>query len=356
MPFTKQSFQPFLSDLPSRSRGGTVLVAVLLMVVLLSFIVVAFMEDATSRIKYYGLFHHQDDLRADAYSALETSLAVINQFREIDGQIWGPAQGWSQPLAYAGFATGNGIEATVRIRDESGKFSLQEIDGATLRLIFDELDIDQRRADTLADSLLDWMDESETRRLSGFSTRDYRNLDPPYSPAERPLRSWDELILIHGFREAFWDEDGRPLERLQTFKDAVSLYHTGGINLNSASPLVQRVLEEQGVLDINVYRDYREGIGSGFRDDGIHRVIRDPREAGYLDGGNGASISVEAELLIVEIETRRGEARFLLTALVSWTGSNPGSSGSSQGSSELDAAAELGYPFQIHTLVENRKI
>lgn len=342
-------------------RRGTILVAVLLMVVLLSFIVVAFMEDATSRIKYYGLFHHQDDLRVDAYSALETSLAVINQFREIDGEIWGPAQGWADPLEYAGFDTGNGTTVNVRIRDESGRFGLQALNEFTLRVLFQELDFDLREAQELSDAFLDWMDPSDTRRLSGFGTSDYRNLDPPYSPANRPIRSWDELPLIHGFREAFWAEDGRPLSKLRQFRDAISLHYNGPVNLNAASPLVLRVLEAQGRLDRLSYDNYRTGIGSGYRESGIPRLIRDPREAGYLgegDGEGGGAVGVSAGMLLVEAEAIRGEARFLVSALVSWTGSNPsGSSGNSgQNRSALAGGANLGYPFQIHALFENRKL
>ena len=352
--------QPALSAPFSNRRGGTVLVAVLLLVVLLSFIVVAFMQDATSRIKYYGLFHHQDDLRVDAYSALETSLAVINQFREIDGEIWGPAQGWSNPLEYAGFDTGNGTRVNVRVRDESGRLGLESLDEFTLRLIFQELDFDLREAQELSDALLDWMDPSETRRLSGFGTSDYRNLDPPYSSANRPLRSWDELPLIHGFREAFWDEGARPLSRLRQFRDAISLYYNGPVNLNAASPLVLRLLEAQGRLDLYTYENYRTGLGSGYRDSGIPRLIRDPSEAGYLGEGEaegGGAVGVAAGMLLVEVEAVRGEARFLISALVSWSGSNPAGSGQTSGNgSALAGAANLGYPFQIHALFENRKL
>lgn len=360
MPFNSHSYNQVPPWRESHGqRKGTILVAVLLMVVLLSFIVVAFMEDATSRIKYYGLFHHQDDLRVDAYSALETSLAVINQFREIDGEIWGPAQGWSNPLEYAGFNTGNGTRVDVRVRDESGRFGLQSLDEFTLRTIFQELDFDVREAQELSDAFLDWMDPSDTRRLSGFGTSDYRNLDPPYSPANRPIRSWDELPLIHGFREAFWAEDGRPLSRLRYFRDAISLHYNGPINLNAASPLVLRVLETQGRLDRLTYDNYRTGIGSGYRDSGIPRLIRDPREAGYLgEGDGGGAVGVSAGMLLVEAEAVRGEARFLVSALVSWTGSNPsGSAGNSgQNRSALADGANLGYPFRIHALFENRRL
>ena len=49
-----------------RSKQGSIIVLVLVLVVLLTFIVVAFLEEATAKIKYYGLFHNRDDLRTDA--------------------------------------------------------------------------------------------------------------------------------------------------------------------------------------------------------------------------------------------------------------------------------------------------
>lgn len=355
-----------------RATTGTVLVAVLIMVVLLSFVVVAFMEDATSRIKYYGLFHHRDDLRTDAYSALEASLAVINQFREIDGQLWGPAQGWSNPLQRAGFTPPNGSQVRVRVRDESGRFGIRDVDYETLTALFYVLDFDRSESERLADCLLDWMDEDDMRRLNGFDGDDYRNLNPPYSPANKPIKSWDELPLIYGFKEAFWDEDGRPLPKLNRFKDAFSLYHTESINLNSAPSIVRQVLEERGFLDPYVYQSYvnRDTFRQG---NGEQRVIRDAREAGYT--GEGGRVGVEASLLVIEVQVNRGEATFLLSALVSWSGSNPAASGSRrstnrpagtqrdesgqrqhQTTTRSANASQLGYPFKVHALVENRKI
>ena len=46
-----------------RDRRGSIIVLVLVFVILLTFIVVAFLEEAASKIKYYGLFHNRDDLR-----------------------------------------------------------------------------------------------------------------------------------------------------------------------------------------------------------------------------------------------------------------------------------------------------
>ena len=113
---------------------------VLVFVVLLTFIVVAFLEEATARIKYYGLFHNRDDLRTDAYSAMEISLAVINQYREVEGALWGPGQGWGNPLEKSDFEPAHASQVRVSFEDESAKLPLSGLDYDTLLILFDVLD------------------------------------------------------------------------------------------------------------------------------------------------------------------------------------------------------------------------
>ncbi len=57
-----------------RPCRGSILIAVLALTALVSFILLEFMEEATAKIKYYGLFYNRDDLRTEAYSVLETTL------------------------------------------------------------------------------------------------------------------------------------------------------------------------------------------------------------------------------------------------------------------------------------------
>jgi general secretion pathway protein K len=367
-------------------------VAVLLYLVLLSMIVVAFMDEAVTRIRYYGLFHQRDELRIHAYSGLETTLAVLNQYREIDGTLWGPEQGWGNPLAEADIRFPPGISVSVNIRDESGRFPVEGIDFDTLIPLFEELGLDTTRANALADAMLDWMDEDDLRRLNGFDGDDYRLRDPPYAPANRVIRSWEELDLIEGFVDNFYDEDGRPLPQRQQFIEALSLHHTGPINLNAAPPLVLATLERRGMLDTRSLQNWRYGPDGipGTEDD---RLLRDLASAGWISEG-ASTLDVGASMFEINVEARRGEARFLLTVLVSWTGANPSAGrtggvqdpygglqtnredgetdppagqpeqtatrgGSATGTGSVTTsgnAAQLGYPFQIRLLMENRRL
>lgn len=371
--------RPFSNPAFRNRRRGSVVAATLALIILLSFLVVAFMEDVKDKIRYHAQFQYRDDLRIEAYSALETTLAVLNIFHEVDEVLWAPGQGWGDPLEFAGYPEPDGMEIDVEFRDESGKLSLNTLDYGTLRLVFDELGFSPADAEELADGLLDWIDEDDLKRLNGFDGDDYRDLDPVgYNPANQPIRSWDELALIRPFDTLFFDENGLPLPVYERFKSAFSLVHSGPVNINAASPLVLRVLELQGVLDPYNLNAYRAGADRepGTEDD---RIVRSTDVGGIFLNPENAAVSTEIELLEVAITVSRGDATFLLRTLVSWRGSNPSANDAepiveatteaaqgdddpndiqrARGSARTQAgsAAQLGYPFQLYWIAENRQ-
>jgi general secretion pathway protein K len=366
----------------ARRRRGSIIVLVLVFVVLLTFIVVAFLEEATARIKYYGLFHNRDDLRTDAYSAMEITLAVINQYREVEGALWGPSQGWGNPLERAGFEPAHATAVNVRFEDESGKLPLMELDYDTLLILFDVLEFDLPDAQSLADGLLDWMDEDDLRRLSGFDGDDYEDMDPPYKASNSAIVSWDEFQLIEPFATLFWDEEGRPSTAWGTFKSSVSLYHKGAVNINQANATVLEVLYEKGLVDPRSLTSFKSGSDgeTGTEDD---RLFRKGQGNDAILPAAGNEVTDSIELLKVQVEAVRGEARFVLQALVTWSGSNPGAADTtpnrpagSDTAPVMDSnpdsakderarargnartspsvAANLGYPFRFVRITENR--
>ena len=51
----------------------------------------------------------------------------------------------------------------------------------------------------VAASIMDWLDEDDESRLTGGSElQDYENLPTPYTPANGPIRSVEELLLVQG--------------------------------------------------------------------------------------------------------------------------------------------------------------
>lgn len=360
-----------------RNQRGSIIVFVLVFVVLLTFVVTAFLEEATGRIKYYGLFHNRDDLRVDAYSALEIALAVVNQYRDAEGALWGPAQGWGNPFATFPFTPAHAADVSVTFEDESAKFPLHSADYNLLLALFTQLGFPLNEAESLADGFLDWVDEDDLRRLNGFDGDDYRSFNPPYRPANAPVQSWDEFRLIEPFRSLFWDEDGIPAPEWEAFRSVVSLVYKGPININGAPPLIREMLYEQGLLDNYAFEDFLNGADGeqGTEDD---RLVRN-NDRGYIRGEDNRNLATEVQLLRVRVVASRGEARFQLEGLVIWSGSDPAAGRSravednpetpidpSNATAEQDrearggvttrpaAGSDLGYPFSFVRLVENR--
>ena len=45
-------------------------------------------------LRHVSQQHRRDDLRVNAYSALDLAVGVLNEFRMIEGAPYDPAQGW----------------------------------------------------------------------------------------------------------------------------------------------------------------------------------------------------------------------------------------------------------------------
>ena len=111
----------------------------------------------------------------------------------------------------------------------------------------------------LARNLIDYMD-ADRIRLSGGSEDDYyRDQDPPYTAANHPLLSVDELGLVEGF-------DVQLVDAIRPYVTVYPLVKGNGINLNTAPPHVlsliysgvsgqRRLISEDTVARILKLRD-----------------------------------------------------------------------------------------------------
>jgi hypothetical protein len=252
-----------------------------------------------------------------------------------------------------------------------------------LLILFEVLGFDLPEAQKLADGLIDWTDEDDLRRLNGFDGEDYEDMEPPYKPSNSDIVSWDEFKLIEPFNTTFWDENGIPLPVWNDFKSAVSLYHTGTVNINQANTIVQEYLYEKGALDTRSFEYFISGSDGelGTEDDRLFR-IGEGNDGMILANGQGLGDSIE--LLRLTVAATRGEAQFVLESLVTWSGSSPSAADSSTTNAEREddtrevesdadttqdekkralgnvrtapsTVAQLGYPFRFVMLAENRK-
>lgn len=333
---------PLTPHSAARQRGS-VLVAVLAIVLLLSFIVTRFIDEAVEDLEYRAIFNEPADVRSFSYSMLEVALATIHEVALIDeGKLFAPEQGWADPIDYAGIHIPNGWEVEILIQDEGGKLPINTMDEALLnRMLEESFDFDFGTARELSSMLLDWIDTDESRRLNGAESEDYLRRNPAYRAANGPIQSLEELRLLEVWEDEFFDEDGLPNELFTKLDSMVSVLHSGAANLNS-SP--------QSVLELIALQD-------GYDEDRLFDGLDDlPYLQQLPESASSGSGGVEVSLLRVTVSLWRGQVPFTVSALVEPNFSTvDGASGSAPGGNSDDApktgaASEqeaIGYPFKI---------
>jgi type II secretory pathway component PulK len=72
---------------------------------------------------------------------------------------------------------------------------------AFARRLFEKWKIDPASAETLIDSIVDWIDADDRPRPHGAENDYYRPLGNPQFPFNRPFDDLDDLLLVRGAEE-----------------------------------------------------------------------------------------------------------------------------------------------------------
>ncbi|MGA3007054.1 MAG: type II secretory protein PulK, partial [Opitutaceae bacterium] len=137
-----------------REKRASILLIVLVMIIFTAAALHAFMERASDDLLVEVRAATANRLRPDGYSALEVTLGVLNEFIQANGGLRSPAEGWGDPLAFAGFEPASGHTIEVTFQDESGKLSLPETNATQLNNLFQSWGVTQSDAEQLTDALL----------------------------------------------------------------------------------------------------------------------------------------------------------------------------------------------------------
>lgn len=299
-----------------RPRGSVILL-VLFTILFAVYALTKFVERAAVDLLSESRVSVGDRLRLEAYSALEVTLAVLEDFRAVNGALRSPAEGWSDPLAFAGYQPAEGREATVAFEDESSKISLPNADFQALAQLFVMLGQQETDAERLADALLLWM-RPGYEPSSALAPRaiDYERGAIPHEPPGRSLRSFAELAGIPGVRESFYDEAGHPNDLWRAFASSVSLFNYKQPNANGGNVAVlgaMGVFDEQGIRNT---LDYLTGGGIYTRQGPAY--FRTRQELAAVMGQNDApaQFGVQISALRVNVTVREGQMSFRLSAVV----------------------------------------
>ncbi len=116
----------------------------------------------------------------------------------------------------------------VFIYDESGKININKItdeNKADFVQFLISYRVDRFTAETITDSLLDWVDADNLVRVRGAEKEYYASLPEPYEPRNAPFESLEELTLVRGVTPQIFEN----------IRDYLTIYGSGKINVNFAS-------------------------------------------------------------------------------------------------------------------------
>lgn len=305
-------------DFQSLRRRGSVLLIVLVTLVFATSALLLFIEKASTDLLVPIREADASRLRLEAYSALETTLAVLEDFREVGEGLHGPAEGWGDPLAFAGYEPGEGRTVEVALEDESAKLPLPSVKPEMLIALFKYWQVPQTDAERLTDALLGWIKKDYTPTAIGAPTaQDYENAALPFVAPGRSLRSFAELSAIDGVRQAFFDEaTGQPTELYRRFTETFSLYrfNSPNINGNRLEPLLaQEIFDDQQQKRVT---EYLSGAGTyATQGPGFFKTARSiAAVAGGQPSKLGYGFTVQA--LRITVTVRQGVSSFRLSAVV----------------------------------------
>ncbi|MBS0662060.1 MAG: general secretion pathway protein GspK [Verrucomicrobia bacterium] len=304
---------------PSRQhRRASVLVIVMVTLLFTAFALILFVEQASTDLLVEARAATAHRLRREAYSALEATLATLEEFRRADSGLHGPAEGWADPLAFAGWQPREGCTAEVALEDESGKLPLSRVDNGTLVSLFKSWDFNQADAERLADALLGWM-RRDYVPSSGRSP-DYDLGELPFEAPQRPIRSWTELAAIDYVRDIFYDEQGRPNDLYRRFTAAFSLYDYDQFNVNTASTDVLTAVGFSDPTQHGRLHDFLTGTG-GYTAQGPGWLTSSSQAAGVLGTGAMPNLAgTQVRALRVTVTIHEGKSEFRLAAVVAPNG------------------------------------
>lgn len=324
---------------------GSVLVMVLVMIAVTALMLSRFIERTTTELVVEGRVVESTRLRIEAQSALEAVLAVLADYREIDGALRAPAQGWVNALEESGFVPAEGTVVEVEFIDESGKLSLPEMDEVNLRSVAAELGLGPTDAARLTDALLLWTRADCLPSRIEVDAEAYARAEPAHAPPRRPLQSWDELAAVAIARDYFYEENGDPTEFRDAFVRSVSRHAFDSTNLNAANPVA---LAAAGLDESQIAAIERHLGDGGNRAPGAPPYFRSMDEVRSLLGASTPvdGFGTEIRCLRIILTASEGPSALRLEAVVAPAGSEAGAAPEPPSDEDLPSG-NLSYPFVL---------
>jgi len=216
-------------------RNGMALIMTVMVVALLTTLVFERFNDAWIAAALASSFRNETKSYFAARSGQEAGKLIMQEDARINPSFDALTEEWAQgtiPIPI------DNEFCFVSIRDESGKLDLNQLASergypddrwiAVFRRLLTTLELDP----ALADVVVDWIDSNGSPRATGAEDGYYLSLERPYPTKNRRFDSLGELTLLKGFTP----------EVLAKLQEHVTVWSSGKININTATPEVLRAL------------------------------------------------------------------------------------------------------------------
>lgn len=204
-PFNTKKMKTQMTKPYIKTENGLILIIVLWVLTILMVIIMSF--SMMTRTETYATLSYREGLEKKflAEAGIERAIIEIfyrNMFRgrdmlEEDRQVW-RADGSPYIIPMA-----NG-QIVIKMMDESGKIdinNLNDVSGIILKNLLINSGVSDEDASIIVDSILDWKDADDLRRLNGAENDYYMSLSKPYKAKDAKFDTLEELLLVKGMRQ-----------------------------------------------------------------------------------------------------------------------------------------------------------
>ncbi len=301
---------------PPRDPGlrSSVIVLVLISMLFTAAALTAFVEKAGNDLLVEVRQADAKRLRQEAFSALEVTLAVLEDFRQADNGLHSSGEGWGDPLEWADWKPSEGRTVEVTFRDESGKIPLNRADLTTLTNLFTYWQMAPLEAEKLADALVGWMQNGYVYSTS--ITPGYENAPIPYAEPGRPMRSFGELAAVAIAKDVFFDENGLPNDNYWRFVNDVSIFNYSQPDANGTNEDVLAAVGQYTDTQKQHVKDYLTGTGQ-YASQGRQWFTSSSTLSAIAGvGGNATQFGTTITALRVQVTVHEGHSQYRLSAVV----------------------------------------
>ena len=129
-------------------------------------------------------------------------------------------------------------EFSYRITDEESRLNVNTGNVPQLTQLLLNLGVDKEQRDVVIDSIEDWRDPNDTKRINGAESDDYEKLAVPYRARNANLQDVAELLQVKGVTpELYYGNGEQP-----GLVDLLTVRSRGTININTASKEVLKAV------------------------------------------------------------------------------------------------------------------